>query len=189
MSRQRLRIIGGAWRSRQIEFPDVDGIRPTPDRVRETLFNWLQGHTHGARCLEPFSGSGILSFEACSRGASYCLALDQSRAAVSAITKSLQKWQIDAGQFHCEVADARSWLQHYQGQTFDLIFLDPPFADDDISEILTQCASMRLLAEHGFIYVETPKQIGAAELPAALEIYRQKQAGAVHYCLLRRAET
>jgi SNF family Na+-dependent transporter len=73
--------------------------------------------------------------------------------------------------------------------TIDLIFLDPPFADDDISEILTQCASMRLLAEDGFIYVETPKQIGAAELPAALEIYRQKQAGAVHYCLLRRAET
>ena len=188
MPQQRLRIIGGAWRSRQLEFPNLDEIRPTPDRVRETLFNWLQAHIHSARCLEPFCGSGILSFEACSRGAGYCLALDQSKTAISAIKQSLQQWQISAGQFQCEVADAREWLKNYQGQGFDLIFLDPPFADNDIAEILAQCGSKALLAEDGFIYVETPREITTSDLPADFEIYRQKRAGAVHYCLVQRAE-
>ena len=185
MSGRRLRIIGGAWRSRQIEFPEVEGIRPTPDRVRETLFNWLQSHVHDARCLEPFCGSGILSLEACSRGARYCLALDKSKPAIAALGQSLKQWQVDPERFCCEIADARTWLLNYQGEAFDLIFLDPPFADNDISDILATSTSPDVLASDGLVYVESAREISAAELPEGFEIFRQKQAGAVNYCLVR----
>lgn len=184
MSARRLRIIGGEWRSRPIEFPDVSGIRPTPDRIRETLFNWLRGSVHGARCLELFCGSGVLSLEACSRGASYCLAIDQSAEAVSAIKQRLIDWHIESSRFHCEKHNARDWLAKYTGEPFDLIFLDPPFADTDIAAIIEAVARPELLFSDGLIYVETPEPLSPEHLPQGLEIYRQKRAGAVHYCLL-----
>jgi 16S rRNA (guanine966-N2)-methyltransferase len=186
MTGRRLRIIGGEWRSRQIEFPNVDEIRPTPDRVRETLFNWLQGHIHGARGLEPFCGSGILSLEAASRGANHCLALDQSALAITAIKHNLAEWGIKSDRVQCEVQDARAWLNHYTGEPFDLVFLDPPFADGDITAILTKAASDEVLAEDGLVYVETPQALISQDLPSGLEIHRQKRAGAVHYCLLKK---
>lgn len=184
MAGRRLRIIGGEWRGRPVEFPDVEGIRPTPDRVRETLFNWLRADVHGARCLEPFCGSGVLSFEACSRGASFCLALDQSADAIATVKQRLHEWKVEPGRFVCEVQNARPWLADYQGEPFDIIFLDPPFADEDITDLITAVTRPALLSPEGIVYVETPRAVTIDEIPAGVDIHRQKRAGAVHYCLL-----
>ena len=183
-SQRSLRIIGGEWRSRVIEFADVTAIRPTPDRVRETLFNWLQGELHGARCLELFAGSGILSFEALSRGASHCTIIDQSPKATEQIDANLKKLGAKSDQYHCLRTDGVNWLAVDNTNRFDVIFLDPPFGDDNLSSVIDTCA--RQLAADGFIYVESPQSISETEIPSTMSIYRQKRAGAVHYALLQR---
>lgn len=179
-----LRVIGGDWRRRAIEFPAVQAIRPTPDRVRETLFNWLQGELFGARCLEPFAGSGILSFEALSRGAAHCTIIDQSRQALTSIETNLQLLGADAERFHTINTDGYLWL-HSQAQQqqspFDIVFLDPPFKDERLQATILSC--LQLISAEGYLYVESPQAIPAAD---EYDIYRQKRAGAVHYALLTR---
>lgn len=186
MSR-KLRIIGGDWRRRHIVFPDVTAIRPTPDRVRETLFNWLVGEIHGARCLEPFCGSGILSIEALSRGAKHCTMVDQSKDAIHTLTANLRELNANSNRFTCMQTDARSWLKtgskeglKDHANSFDLIFLDPPFADDDILDLVTDC--LELLSPDGYLYVETPRPLPPSD---AYHIHKQKKAGAVHYALVQ----
>ncbi len=186
MPNRRLRIIGGEWRSRQIEFPLLPDLRPTPDRVRETLFNWLRGDVHGASCLELFAGSGILSLEALSRGAKHCVALDLEPAAVRTLKTTLDTLGADAHQYKCETTDARQWIKHYTAEPFDLIFLDPPFADEGVTELIGEASSHRILAPNGQIYAETPTALEPSTLPANIKIDRQKKAGAVHYALLSR---
>lgn len=184
---RRLRIIGGEWRSRQIQFADIDAVRPTPDRVRETLFNWLQAHIHGARCLEPFAGSGILSIEALSRGAEHCTILDQLPEAVRTLNTNLQSLGAARQRYRCDVADARPFISNYSGKPFDLIFLDPPFADADLGKLLSQLLQPNLLAVDGQIYVESGAKLEVA--PDGAGIRRQKRAGAVHYALVSRDGT
>lgn len=184
---RRLRIIGGEWRSRQIQFPDLEEIRPTPDRVRETLFNWLRADIHDARCLEPFAGSGVLSFEALSRGAQHCTILDAQPQAQNALMTNLRTLGAAPDRYQCELADARHWLTNYNGPPFDLIFLDPPFDDGDIAELLTQLMKPILLAEGGQVYVESGRQL--EHIPNGTRIERQKRAGAVHYALVSRQES
>jgi 16S rRNA (guanine966-N2)-methyltransferase len=184
---RRLRIIGGEWRSRQIQFADLEEIRPTPDRVRETLFNWVKADIHGARCLEPFAGSGVLSLEALSRGAQHCTMLDCQPPAHHALMSNLRTLGAATDRYLCELADARHWLTKYNGPPFDLIFLDPPFVDDDLSELLTQLMRPTLLAEAGQVYVESGHQL--EHVPIGTRIGRQKKAGAVHYALVTRQES
>lgn len=180
----QLRIIGGEWRSRQVQFPDLASVRPTPDRVRETLFNWLRSDIHDARCLEPFAGSGALSLESLSRGALFCHALDLVPETLAALSTNLKMLGAAQERYCCERADARSWLRNYSGEPFDVIFLDPPFADSDTKDLLALTMTPTLLSAEGRVYVETGTALEATQLPEHAVILRQKQAAAVHYALI-----
>lgn len=175
---QQIRIIGGRWRGRRIRFPAVIDIRPTPDRVRETLFNWLGQDLGGARTLDPFAGSGALSFEALSRGAALAVAVDRRPELVRALDATSQMLGASALETHC--ADARAFLAR-ETRSFDVVFLDPPFADPQWETLLP--AAALCVAAGGAIYVEAAAGIAA---PAGFTIVRGDKAGRVHYHLLRR---
>ena len=121
----RLRIVGGEWRSRQLPVADVEGLRPTPDRIRETLYNWLTGWVAGARCLDAFSGTGALGLEALSRGATYATFLEYSPVAARTLKENLTTLKCSKGEVI--QTDANQWLNKPSPNPFDLIFLDPPF--------------------------------------------------------------
>ena len=174
----QIRIIGGRWRGRRIRFPDVVDIRPTPDRVRETLFNWLGQDLDGARTLDPFAGSGALSFEALSRGAALAVAVDRKPELVRALDATAQMLGSVALETHC--ADAQAFLAS-ETRLFDVVFLDPPF-DDPRWEALLPAAAARVAAD-GALYVEASARVTA---PAGFAIVRGDRAGQVHYHLLRR---
>ena len=174
----QIRIIGGRWRGRRIRFPDVVDIRPTPDRVRETLFNWLGQDLDGARTLDPFAGSGALSFEALSRGAALAVAVDRKPELVRALDATAQMLGAAALETHC--ADARAFLAR-ETRLFDVVFLDPPFGDPQW-EALLPAAAARVAAD-GALYVEASARVTA---PAGFAIVRGDKAGQVHYHLLRR---
>ena len=182
-----LRIIGGEWRSRKLSFPDAEGLRPTPDRVRETLFNWLQAITPGARCLDLFSGSGALSFEALSRGAAQATLIDASPQVVRVLKSNLQTLKAQNAEVH--EADALRWLEMQPAdlsQRFDLVFLDPPFRKDLLEPIAELLESRNLLADDAYIYVETESELGTPEVPSNWRLHREKQAGQVSYRLYNR---
>jgi 16S rRNA (guanine966-N2)-methyltransferase len=173
----QIRIIGGRWRGRRIRFPAAADIRPTPDRVRETLFNWLGQDLDGASTLDPFAGSGALSFEALSRGATLAVAVDRKPELVRALHAAAQKLGA-ALEAHC--ADAQAFLAR-ETRLFDVVFLDPPFAAPQW-EALLPAASARVAAD-GALYVEASAPVVA---PAGFAIVRGDKAGQVHYHLLRR---
>ena len=179
-----LRIIAGSWRSRRLSFPDELGLRPTGDRIRETLINWLAPHLPGARCLDAFAGSGALGFEALSRGASETVFLETNPVTLKALQDN--KALLGADGANIIQADALSWLQQAQCPAFDIIFLDPPFADNLQQRCLEQIATSNLFHADTLIYVECPK----AMLRPALEnwsVSREKSAGNVLYLLLKPA--
>jgi 16S rRNA (guanine966-N2)-methyltransferase len=183
VSRQpnRLRIVGGRWRGSRIEFPAIDAIRPSPDRVRETLFNWLQTSIVGARCLDLFAGSGALGIEALSRGAAEVTFVDREPQIGRHITQTLQR--LAANGATVQVEDAARFLGRAP-RPFDVVFLDPPFAS-----ALLQTAFDKLpqgwLAGDAYIYVESPADVPLPPLPTGWTVYRSKQAGQVGYHLLR----
>lgn len=173
----RVRIIGGQYRRRLLDFPDSGGLRPTADRVRETLFNWLGQDLTDLATLEPFAGSGVLSLEAISRGARLAVAVDRDRRAMVALGATARQW--GAHGIEAQVADARTWIAA-ETRRFDVIFLDPPFADDPWHWLLPACTAR--LAAGGVVYAEA----GHAITPQAdLEVHRHAKAGQVHYHLLR----
>lgn len=171
-----VRIIGGTMRGRIVRFPARPGVRPSPDRVRETLFNWLGQDLAGFTTLELFAGSGVLSLEALSRGARLAVAVDRDRGSVAALAATAREFGAPGLEVHA--ADARAWLTA-ESRDFDVIFLDPPFAEDPWSWLLPACRAR--LAAHGFIYAEAARAI---EPPAGLVVHRQARAGQVHYHLL-----
>ena len=171
----RVRVIGGASRGRVVRFPNVAGLRPTPDRVRETLFNWLGQDLAGKRCLELYAGTGVLSLEAVSRGAALAVAVDRNRVLVDALRATATTWGMTALAAHC--AEARRYLAT-EARSFDIVFLDPPFGEDPWEWLLPACAAR--LAPGGFIYAEAPRSLTA---PAPLDFYRGDKAGQVHYHL------
>ncbi|WP_129641829.1 16S rRNA (guanine(966)-N(2))-methyltransferase RsmD [Peristeroidobacter agariperforans] len=177
----QLRIVGGRWRGMRIDFPDVAAIRPSPDRVRETLFNWLQTHISGARCLDLFAGSGALGIEALSRGASAVTFVDREPQVGRHLTQTLER--LGAAGATVKTEDAVRFLERTP-QPFDLVFLDPPFAST-----LLQAVFARLpqgwLAPEAHIYVECPSNVPMPPLSAGWSVYRSKQAGQVGYHLLR----
>jgi 16S rRNA (guanine966-N2)-methyltransferase len=175
----RVRIIGGALRGRIVRFPDAAGLRPTPDRVRETLFNWLGQDLGGLRTLELFAGTGALSLESVSRGAVLAVAIDRNPALTRAIAATAHAFGLP--QIETHAADAYAHLAH-EGRHFDVIFLDPPFDAQDWDRLLPLCAAR--LAGDGKIYAESPAEVGA---PPGLERLRHARAGRVHYHLFSRS--
>ena len=182
----QLRIIGGEWRSRRFAFPDGPGLRPTPDRVRETLFNWLAAYVPGARVLDPFAGSGALFLEALSRGASAGLALDTNAEAATALRGHLGTLQCDSGQVL--LTDALRYLDSPAGQAFDLVFLDPPFHQDLLQNACRLLEERGWLAKDAWVYTESEAAPSSLGLPANWRLHREKKAGAVNYALWQREE-
>ncbi|MGY8869231.1 MAG: 16S rRNA (guanine(966)-N(2))-methyltransferase RsmD [Pseudomonadales bacterium] len=182
--RQMLRIIGGEWRSRKVPFPNVENLRPTPDRVRETLFNWLQNITPGARCLDLFAGSGALGLEALSRGASSVTFIDNSPAATYQLKDNLQTLKCQNGEVI--TSSAINWLEARQTDTearYDLVFLDPPFRKEMIPVICELLEKRNLLSDNAVIYIEAESELSQLLVPESWKENRSKTAGQVTYRL------
>ncbi|HPE58906.1 MAG TPA: 16S rRNA (guanine(966)-N(2))-methyltransferase RsmD [Thiolinea sp.] len=181
----QLRIIGGQWRSRRLPVASVPGLRPTPDRVRETLFNWLQNRIAGARCLDLFAGSGALGFEALSRGAAHVTLIEQHPAAfrqLQANARTLQAQGLTLLQ-----RDALHWLLHDGTPPFDLIFLDPPFHRGLLEQVLERIQAHGLLTPNGMIYLEHEAGLALDPQQRGFEWHRQTHAGQVVSGLWQRA--
>jgi 16S rRNA (guanine(966)-N(2))-methyltransferase RsmD len=179
-ARNRVRIVGGQWRSRILRFPDVAGLRPTPDRVRETVFNWLGQDLAGKRCLDLFAGSGVLGLEAASRGAREVVLVERDAGACRALEENLRL--LGPAPVRLVRADALEFLALDAG-FYDLVFLDPPYAMGGRDLLLERVRAR--LAPGALVYVEGPQ---ASEPPAGWEVFRSARAGAVHYQLLRAVE-
>lgn len=175
----RVRIIGGRHRGRVLRFPGAPDLRPTPDRVRETLFNWLGQDLSGRATLEPYAGSGALSLESLSRGAALAVAVDRDAALVRALADNGRALGVEGLETHR--ADARVFLAR-EKRRFDVVFLDPPFAGDPWEWLLPACTAR--LAEGGAIYAEAGRPLDA---PEGMAVVRQGRAGQVHYHLLAQA--
>jgi 16S rRNA (guanine966-N2)-methyltransferase len=174
-SRNRVRIIGGQWRSRLLRFPPAAELRPTPDRVRETLFNWLGQRLDGLACLDLFAGSGALGFEAASRGAARVVMVERERSVVAALRESAN--ELGAESVEIVAGDALPWLER-AGERFDVVFLDPPFASDLALKALGKLE--RVLQPGARVYVESAQSL---VLPAPWRTLREDRAGAVRYAL------
>lgn len=178
-----VRVIGGRWRGRLLQFTAAEGLRPTPNRVRETLFNWLQGDIQGSTCLDLFCGSGALGIEALSRGAAHATLLDTSAAAVRDVRATLARF----GDGSAEViqAEAIGWLGGRAGRRYDIVFIDPPFDGDLAERALAAVAAAGVLRPGALVYLEMAAGHAAPELPAGWTLHREKLAGQVAYRLCR----
>ena len=177
-----VRIIGGQWKRSKLPVADKPGLRPTPDRVRETLFNWLGQDLTGWRCVDVFAGTGALGFEAASRGAKEVTLMEQDTALVAQLRKT--KEQLQAAAVQVQRGDGIGALKAWPAATADLVFLDPPF-EAQLFDAALQAAARSLAAE-GYIYLEAPSAWGEEQLaPLGLTLYRHLKAGAVHAHLLR----
>ena len=179
-----VRIIGGQWKRTRLKVVSKPGLRPTPDRVRETLFNWLGQDLTGWRCLDAFAGTGVLGFEAASRGAASVLMLEHDPALVAQLAAQQQRLGADA--VRVQRGDAVSALRQATPASVDLVFIDPPF-DGDLFQSALKAAALAVAAD-GYIYLEAPVEWTEETLaPLGLVPYRHLKAGAVHAHLLRRA--
>lgn len=179
----QLRIIGGQWRGRKLAFPDVPGLRPSGDRVRETLFNWLAPCLAGARCLDLFAGSGALGLEAASRGAGEVLMLDRSPVVVRQLQAHCDLLQ--AGQVQVQQVDALHYLQG-DARPFHIVFLDPPFHQGLLAPCCALLEERGWLAPKAWIYLEVECELGEPSLPTGWRLHRSKTAGEVGYHLALR---
>lgn len=181
--RNQFRIIGGQWRRRRLGFPNLPGIRPSPDRVRETLFNWLRDVLPGAHCLDLFAGSGALGLEARSRGAAAVLFVDRE----PQVTETLRAHLAALHATSCEVlrSDALAFLQG-RAQEFDIVFLDPPFDSPLLASSAVALEKGGWLAERAHVYMEYPHGARLV-LPVGWELIRESRAGRVGFALVRRS--
>lgn len=180
----QLRLIGGQWRGRKLSFPAVDGLRPTGDRIRETLFNWLAPELQGARCLDLFAGSGALGLEALSRGAAQSLLLERDSRAAAALRHNLELLSTNAGRVvHTDSLDYLH--QGNNDEPFDVVFIDPPFSQQLWQASIEALELGRWLAPDASIYLEAPRDLPIAA-PAHWRLHRDKQAGQVSYRLYYR---
>jgi 16S rRNA (guanine966-N2)-methyltransferase len=183
MNHGTVRIIGGKWRSRKLTFPAIAGLRPTTDRVRETVFNWLAPFIMQARCLDLFAGSGALGFEALSRGAAEAVFVDSSKEVIAYLKEQariLQTTDIETYQLHlpCPVP--------FTHKKFDIVFLDPPFHQGLISPICQWLEEQNLLADEALIYLETEAELSPLPVPQNWVLMRSKKAGQAAYHLAKR---
>ncbi len=183
---REVRIIGGQWKRSKLAVLDRPGLRPTPDRVRETLFNWLGQNLSGWRCLDAFAGTGALGFEAASRGAAEVVLLERDAVLQRELREVQQR--LKAAQVRVEGADALAWMARAEAARFELVFLDPPF-DAGLFETAL-AAAKHLPVAGGFIYLEANVAWPAEALAGhGLRLFRHARAGAVHGHLLQREAT
>lgn len=176
----KLRIVGGAWRGRRLDIPPVEGLRPTPDRVRETLFNWLQPVIAGARCLDLFAGSGALGLEAVSRGAAEAVLVDAHPEVAGHLRTQVAVLGAEAIQV--AAVPAASYLQG-PPRPFDVVFLDPPFRQGLLGPCCAALESGGWLASPAWIYLEAEAELGVPDVPGGWSVIRSKRAGDVGYHL------
>jgi len=178
----QLRVIGGQWRGRKLQFPERPGLRPTGDRIRETLFNWLGPHLHNAKCLDLFAGSGALGIEALSRGAAHCDFVDADREAITSVDHHLNTLNAtECSTVSCDIA------AHYLRQThdtWDIVFVDPPFDARLGESTLTRLADSDRLAEASRVYFETSRSQPEPVPEGLYDVLREKTTGDVCYRLL-----
>jgi 16S rRNA (guanine966-N2)-methyltransferase len=177
----RLRIVAGKWRSRLLPIANQRGLRPTSARVRETLFNWLSTEILGSHCLDPFAGTGALGFEALSRGAATVTMIEKSPKVADILRNSAALLEADNVRIEC--ADAMSLLKRRADKRYDIVFLDPPFADDLVEECCHLLQSNGWLADRAAIYIEQDKSRPLTELPAGWQVTKNKKAGNVRFSL------
>lgn len=183
-----VRIIGGEWRGRRLPVVDLPGLRPSGDRVRETLFNWLQPHLRGAVCADLFAGTGVLGLEAMSRGAAEIVLVEQAPLAVQAIRAALVKLGIPGPRagVHLVETDALHWLRLREPRSLDIVFLDPPFGSGLETRALELLLGRDLLRPGGLLYLETARAMPSPHPGLGWEIQREKVLGEVRLVLLRR---
>ena len=181
-NRGKVRITSGEWKNRNLEVPDIDGLRPTSERVRETLFNWLMPSIHKSVCLDLFAGSGSLGFEALSRGAKHCTFVEKSKLAFSQIKTT--RTSLNAVNSEVHNCDAIDFLSSVHNHNFNLVFLDPPFSDDYLISSIESIHEYQLVSSGGYIYIEFNKNNDLSDLPDNWSVIRKKIYGNVCFILI-----
>ena len=181
--RQSIRIIGGKWKGRKINFPEQLDVRPTGNKTRETLFNWLHGELFDAKCLDLFSGSGALGLEALSRGAKYVRFIEKNNKTARYIKKSLSEFEKEVTGEEVICADAIEWIQK-NNEVFDIVFIDPPFNGDQIYEICQKVEETGVAKR--LIYLEWHSEIDSSLLPEQWNLIKRKKSGSVFFALCLR---
>ena len=178
-----VRITAGEYRGRKLDFPSLEGLRPTADRIRETLFNWLRDSIQGEICLDLFAGSGVLGFEALSRGASQVEFIEQNATAVNSIQGNIERLGVKHGSVYC--SDAFDWLDRCtQGsKKYGLVFLDPPFKGRALTRAIAKLESANLLRDGGLVYIEKERESVDDHLPRNWVEVKSKKAGLVQFGL------
>ena len=181
-NRGKVRITSGEWKNRNLEVPDIDGLRPTSERVRETLFNWLMPSIHKSVCLDLFAGSGPLGFEALSRGARHCTFVEKSKLAFRQIKTT--RTILNAMNSEAHNCDAIDFLSSVHNHNFNLVFLDPPFSDDYLISSIESIHEYQLVSRGGYIYIEFNKNNDLFDLPDNWSVIRKKIYGNVCFILI-----
>lgn len=179
----QLRIIGGQWRSRKLSFPDVNGLRPTSDRIRETAFNWLAPYISSAHCLDLFAGSGAMGLEALSRGAISCQLNELDSSAANALLRNIKL--LNAENASVSQTNTLDWLSQEHTKQYNLVFLDPPFADNLLEDCFEKLANSNLLSPNAYIYWEADKNQNLPLLPEGWTSLKHKQTGQVQFGLIQ----
>jgi len=185
----QIRIIGGRWRGRRLPVPPAEGLRPTPDRVRETVFNWLSPYIDGARCIDLFAGTGALCLEALSRGAASAVLVERSHAVAEHLRQVIRTLDANAKVIEADAVEfLAGWSPSTLARPFDVVFIDPPFASDLIARCAAQIEQCGVLRPGGFAYVEAPSRLTPLPIPSTWELVRSRTAGQVGYYLARRPQ-
>ena len=181
-NRGKVRITSGQWKNRNLQVPGIDGLRPTSERVRETLFNWLMPSIQKSVCLDLFAGSGSLGFEALSRGAKHCTFVEKSKLAF----RQIRTTRTSFSAFNSEVynCDAIDFLSSVRNHNFNLVFLDPPFSDDYLISSIESIDKYQLVSRGGYIYIEFNKNTDLFDLPDNWSVIRKKIYGNVCFNLI-----
>jgi 16S rRNA (guanine966-N2)-methyltransferase len=177
----RLRIVAGKWRSRLLDIADVEGLRPTSERIRETLFNWLAPRIAGARCLDLFAGTGALGLEALSRGAATVVLVEKSPVAARQLRANAKLLGAAGADIHQD--DALEFLASVSADSFDIVFLDPPFAADLLGDLCRLLDQAQILRPGALVYLEEDRAVAPVELPPGWALLKSKTAGNVRYSL------
>jgi 16S rRNA (guanine966-N2)-methyltransferase len=184
-SKSTIRIIGGEWRGRRLPVLDLPGLRPSGDRCRETLFNWLQAYVPGAVCADLFAGSGALGLEASSRGAESVVMIEKNSAVVSCLDLNIN--HLHATRVRVMQSDALDWLSRVEPDSLDIVFVDPPFDEGLSARVMALLAEHRCVRPGGFVYFETSLTVDAVAPLPGWEAWREKTMGRVRMQLFRRA--
>ncbi len=178
----RLRIVAGNWRGRRLPIIEAEGLRPTSERVRETLFNWLMYSVQGTRCLDLFAGTGALGIEALSRGAAHCTFVELNKSVAALLRDNLDTLRADNARVI--TGDALNTVSGLQGASFDLVFLDPPFQLANVADVCHHVNESGILAKGARVYIEEDRNAAPLELPAGWTTEKTGHAGNVRYSLV-----